>query len=142
MATGGCTQRGGDERVTEELRLIVARGESLAILVSESLNVLMEILPRDAFGFVPHVMFSGALTKVMPKLGLGAFDFLSQKASGSKICVMVLRMVGSSPSVVFMFYSCSCSLFMFLRKSQMTSDSQAFEYSVTDLVRIHVATMS
>ena len=100
MATGRCTQRGGEERVAEELHLIVAQGESLAILVPESSNVLMAILPRDAFEFVPHVMFSGVRTKVMPKLGLGAFDFLSEKASGSKICVVVLRMMGSSPSVV------------------------------------------
>ena len=92
--------KGRGERVAEELRLIVARGESLAILVPESSNVLMAILPRDAFEFVPHVMFSGVLTKVMPKLGLGAFDFLSEKTSGSKICVVVLRMVGPSPSVV------------------------------------------
>ena len=92
--------KGREERVTEELRLIVARGESLAILVPESSNVLMAIIPRDAFEFVPHVMFSGVRTKVMPKLGLGAFDFLSEKALGSKICVVVLRMVGSSPSVV------------------------------------------
>ena len=106
MATGRCTQWGGEERVTEELRLIVARGESLAILVPESSNVLMAILPRDAFEFVPHVMFSGVLTKVMPKLGLGAFDFLSEKTSGSKICVVVLRMVGPSPSVV-------CSIHVF-----------------------------
>ena len=100
MATGRSPQRGGEERVAEELRLIVAQGESLAILVPESSNVLMAILPRDAFEFVPHVMFSGVHTKVMPKLGLGAFDFLSKKASSSKICVMVLRMVDSSPSVV------------------------------------------
>ena len=73
----------------------------MAILVPESSNVLMAILPRDVFEFVPHVMFSGVRTKVMPKLGLGAFDFLSEKVSGSKICVMVLRVVGLSPSVVY-----------------------------------------
>ena len=100
MATGRCTQRGGEERVAEELGLIVARGESLAILVPESSNVLMAILPRDAFEFVPYLMFSGVHTKVMPKLGLGAFDFLFEKAPGFEIFVEVLRLVGSSPSIV------------------------------------------
>ena len=100
MVTGRCTQGGGEERVAKELCLIVARGESLAILVPESSNVLMAILPKDAFEFLPHVMINGVRTKVMPKLGFGAFDFLYEKASGSKICVVVLRMVGSSPSVV------------------------------------------
>ena len=78
----------------------MARGESWVILVPESSNVLMAILPRDAFEFVPHVMFSGIRTKIMPKLGLGAFDLLFEKTLGSKIYVMVLGMVGSSPSVV------------------------------------------
>ena len=100
MVTGRCTQGGGEERVAKELCLIMARGESLAILVLESSNVLMAILPKDAFEFLPHVMINGVRTKVMPKLGFGAFDFLYEKASGSKICVVVLRMVGSSPSVV------------------------------------------
>ena len=66
MSTIGRGQRGAEKRVTKELGLIVARGESLSILVLESSNVLMAILPNDTFEFVPHVMLSSVCTEVMP----------------------------------------------------------------------------